>query len=252
MKLNERLYDVLGYLPYEEPKPGEDYIPKEATPFEVQQEKDHTIELYYMNDHEDVLQEYTQRNKFAVWSSKNGKDYRLAVEKGYYEKLSELYSTKVNSVWVNFWDRCEVIQKNFSYKFMIPATIVVIALFLFLVNLGRIFGFTMNETAQTAITLAVPVVYIIFVMLVRKSVVNKITIEQSKAIQEIKDYFGDNKFEALLKEQRTYIDEYFANQKEAEETPEETKEDGEKNDDALETKIEEDDKASSNETEKLE
>jgi hypothetical protein len=135
---------------------------------------------------------------------------------------------------------------------MIPATIVVIALFLFLVNLGRIFGFTMNETAQTAITLAVPVVYIIFVMLVRKSVVNKITIEQSKAIQEIKDYFGDNKFEALLKEQRTYIDEYFANQKEAEETPEETKEDGEKNDDALETKIEEDDKASSNETEKLE
>ena len=244
MRLNERLYDELGYLPYEEPKPGEDYVPKEATPFEVQQEGEHTIELYYMNEHEDVLREYTQRNKFAVWSSKNGKDYRLAVEKGYYEKLSDLYSAKVNSIWINFWDRCDIIQKNFSFKFMIPSTVIVIALFLFLVNIGRIFNVTLPSWVSTVITLSVPIAYIIFVMLIRRRVISKISMEQAKAIQEIKDHFGDNKFELLLKEQRTYIDEFFANQA-SEEKEEETE-------DASETKIEEAAEAKNNENEKLE
>ena len=35
MKLNERLYDELGYLPYVEPAAGEDYVPVPSTPVEV-------------------------------------------------------------------------------------------------------------------------------------------------------------------------------------------------------------------------
>ena len=46
-------------------------------------------------------------------------------------------------------------------------------------------------------------------MFVRRRIVNNITLEQQKAIQNIKNYFGEAKFEDLLKQQRTYIDDYF-------------------------------------------
>lgn len=234
MKLNERLYEELGNLPYQEPAPGEDYVPVPSTPIETQNVNGHSVEIYYMNEYKDVLEEFTGQGKFAVWSSKDGKNYRLAVEKDYYEKLNELYTVDVNKEWLGFWDNCETMQKNFSRKIVIPITIVVICLFLFIANWNRIFSNAqMSDTANMICMFGIPVVYLIGMLFVRKNIINNITKEQQKALEKIKEYFGEAKYEKLLKEQRTYIDDYFDqhasdDEVESNESIEETKEDSTK------------------------
>lgn len=210
MKLNERLYEELGNLPYVEPAPGEDYVPVPSTPIETQNVNGHSVEIYYMNDYKDVLEEFTKQGKFAVWSSKDGKNYRLAVEKDYYEKLNELYTVDVNKEWLGFWDKCETMQKSFSHKIVIPITIVVIILFLFITNWNNIFkNAQMSDTANMIFMFGIPVIYLIGMLFVRKTIINNITKEQQNALQKIKEFFGESKYEKLLKEQRTYIDDYF-------------------------------------------
>lgn len=210
MKLNERLYEELGYLPYKEPEEGKDYEPIPSTPIEVQTVKGHQVEIYYMNDYKDVLEEFTRQNKFAVWSSKDGINYRLAVEKDYYQELKELYSDKVNESWLSFWDNCDVIQRNFSRHFVLPITSVVIILFLLLANWNNLFkAAQMPSSVSLGLTIGVPLVYLVIMMVLRKNVINKITSEQQRALKDIKEYFGEKKFDSLLKSQRTYIDHYF-------------------------------------------
>lgn len=204
MKLNERLYEELGSLPYKEPAPGEDYVPVASTPVEVQQVGEHSVEVYYMNEYKDVLEEFTKQGKFAVWSSKDGKNYRLAVEKEYYEKLNELYTIPVNKEWLGFWDRCEKMQKNFSRKIVLPVTIVVIIIFIIIANIPNI-----ENGVQLGLTIGIPLVYLVCMMFVRRRIINNIGKEQQQALANIKQYFGEAKFDKLLKDQRTYIDEYY-------------------------------------------
>ncbi len=210
MKLNERLYEELGSLPYKEPNPGEDYVPVPSTPIETQNVDGHSVEIYYMNEYKDVLEEFTKQGKFAVWSSKDGSNYRLAVEENYYKKLNELYTVDVNREWLGFWDNCEKMQKSFSRKIVIPVTCVVIVLFLFIANWNKMFkNAQMSDTVSLIFTFAIPVIYLIGMLFVRKTIINNITKEQQKALDKIKKYFGEEKYESLLKQQRTYIDEYF-------------------------------------------
>ncbi len=215
MKLNERLYDVLGFKPYKEPNPGEDYVPIPSEPIETQVCGQHQVEIYYMNEYTDVLQEFTRQNKFAVWSSKDGVNYRLAVEKDYYEKVSDLYCVEVNERWLKFWDDCEVIQSNFSKKIVLPLTVAVVVLFLFFANWNNMFkSAQMNSTLSLILTIGIPLTYMIVMLFLRKNVMTKISMCQENALKSVREYFGDKKFEDLLKIQRTYIDEYFENHEE--------------------------------------
>ena len=93
---------------------GQVYAALEGTPYEVQQCGDHKIEIYVLDDYLDLFQEFVYKGKFAVWSSVDGVNYKLAVEKGYLTELKELYSDKVNNVWVTFWDDCDKVSKKFS------------------------------------------------------------------------------------------------------------------------------------------
>lgn len=216
MKLNERLYEELGYAPFNpEVDDAETYEAKPSTPFETQELEGHKVELYYMDDFPQVLDEFTNKGKFAVWSSKDGVDYRLAVEKKYYETLSDLYSKKVNQVWLNFWDECDRIQKNFSFKLVLPLTCVVVVVFLLLVNLKNWFNVNVPDSVTIGLTFGIPLVYIIFIMFLRSRVMKKINLAQADSIQKIKNDLGAAKFENLLRGQRTYIDEFFKAREEA-------------------------------------
>lgn len=67
----------------------------------------------------------------------------------------------------------------------------------------------MNSTLSLALTIGIPLVYMIVMLFLRKNVMNKIQLSQQNALKEVREYLGDKKFEELLKIQRTYIDEYF-------------------------------------------
>lgn len=251
MKLNERVFEVLN---------GE--------PVEVQNLDGHEVKIYILDDYPDVLNEFVNKGKFAVWSCVDGTNYKLAIEKGYYDELRELYSDKVNDTWLKFWDECEKISSTFSKKIVLPATAVIIVIFVVLMALSN----KMPGKLGTYLTLCLAIFYVLVILILRKLTTNKINIANQNALAVIKKNLGEAHFNDLLERQRNYIDAYYdtlsakeeaeasANEenvnelKETEETTEAEKEESNNNEEAevKENEVVETTEEASNETSKNE
>lgn len=188
MKLNERVFEVLS---------GE--------PVEVQNLDGHEVKIYVLDDYPDVLNEFVNKGKFAVWSCVDGTNYKLAIEKGYYDELRELYSDKVNDTWLKFWDECEKISSTFSKKIVLPATAVIIVIFVVLMAISN----KMPGKLGTYLTLGLAIVYVLVILILRKLTTNKINIANQNALAVIKKNLGEAHFNDLLERQRNYIDAYY-------------------------------------------
>lgn len=188
MKLNERVFEVLN---------GE--------PVEVQNLDSHEVKIYILDDYPDVLNEFVNKGKFAVWSCVDGTNYKLAIEKGYYDELRELYSDKVNDTWLKFWDECEKISSTFSKKIVLPATAVIIVIFVVLMALSN----KMPGKLGTYLTLGLAIFYVLVILILRKLTTNKINIANQNALAVIKKNLGEAHFNDLLERQRNYIDAYY-------------------------------------------
>lgn len=188
MKLNERVFEVLN---------GE--------PVEVQNLDGHEVKIYILDDYPDVLNEFVNKGKFAVWSCVDGTNYKLAIEKGYYDELRELYSEKVNDTWLKFWDECEKISSTFSKKIVLPATAVIIVIFVVLMALSN----KMPGKLGTYLTLGLAIFYVLVILILRKLTTNKINIANQNALAVIKKNLGEAHFNDLLERQRNYIDAYY-------------------------------------------
>lgn len=188
MKLNERVFEVLN---------GE--------PVEVQNLDGHEVKIYILDDYPDVLNEFVNKGKFAVWSCVDGTNYKLAIEKGYYDELRELYSDKVNDTWLKFWDECEKISSTFSKKIVLPATAVIIVIFVVLMALSN----KMPGKLGTYLSLGLAIVYVLVILILRKLTTNKINIANQNALAVIKKNLGEAHFNDLLERQRNYIDAYY-------------------------------------------
>lgn len=188
MKLNERVFEVLN---------GE--------PVEVQNLDGHEVKIYILDDYPDVLNEFVNKGKFAVWSCVDGTKYKLAIEKGYYDELRELYSDKVNDTWLKFWDECEKISSTFSKKIVLPATAVIIVIFVVLMALSN----KMPGKLGTYLTLGLAIFYVLVILILRKLTTNKINIANQNALAVIKKNLGEAHFNDLLERQRNYIDAYY-------------------------------------------
>ena len=188
MKLNERVFEVLN---------GE--------PVEVQNLDGHEVKIYILDDYPDVLNEFVNKGKFAAWSCVDGTNYKLAIEKGYYDELRELYSDKVNDTWLKFWDECEKISSTFSKKIVLPATAVIIVIFVVLMALSN----KMPGKLGTYLTLGLAIFYVLVILILRKLTTNKINIANQNALAVIKKNLGEAHFNDLLERQRNYIDAYY-------------------------------------------
>lgn len=176
-------------------------------PIEVQEFDERKIEIYSMDQFEGIKEEFVmKKGQFAVWSSVDGFNYRLFLEDGYHKKLKDLYCQKVNQTWVNFYDTTDSISKKFSNYFVYPLMGIAVLACVLSIFLSQY----MPSWASWVIigVLAVMFVAMIFVNMKIKKVVLK---ENTKARQEIIDYLGEAKFDALIEAQKSYMDEYFEN-----------------------------------------
>ena len=88
--------------------------------FEVQEMNNgSTIELHYM-DEEPFYMDNINRSRFSVWSSPNGKNYKLFIDKGLYEVTNELYTKDINEIWMEFWDKYDKMRKKVLFFFLLP------------------------------------------------------------------------------------------------------------------------------------
>ncbi len=199
MKLNQRIYDYAV----------EDKL------IERQELRDgKSIEIYSLNEYQDIYTEFTNQGKFAVWSCVDNQNYRLYIEDGYYKKLEPLYKQRINQIWIDFWDECDKAVSKFR-NIVMP--IMLVAILVFFIG-GSIL--IKNQTIQLIVALVVAFVFIVFIFTFRKVINKRISNANQVAVSKIKDILGEKRFEKLLEEQRSYIDTFFKydEQEETEET----------------------------------
>lgn len=185
MKLNQKLYPIADG----------------ATPVEVQTFENRTIEVYLLDDFEQAKEEFVMtKGQFAVWSSIDGVNYRLFIEKGYREVMGGLYSAHVNEIWVNFWDEAEKINKNTNFKVLFPIVAIASILLISSYFIGEI-GDTLS---------IVGLVSAIAAMIISNNVTRKkINNANNKSRDLIKEYLGAEEFDAIIERQRVYIEKYY-------------------------------------------
>ena len=175
-------------------------------PFDIQDIDGHHVELFYLNDYDGLLAENTAKGRFAVWSSADGDNYRLLVEKGYYETVTQLYEKPVNKIWLEFWEDCEKVSKKMYRFFLIPATVLAIGGFSLTVLFMKDEVYAM---ARNIVSAAILVLFIIVMLLFKRISSNEINKANAVSVEKIKKTIGAETFEDLLKDQRDYMDEYF-------------------------------------------
>lgn len=189
MKRNQKLYVVADNV----------------TPVEVQEFNDRKVEIFLMDDFEGIKEEFVlKRNEFAVWTSVDGKNYRLFIENGYYDAVKDLYGEPVNKIWIEFWDKTDVIsgkfQKMFIYPLMIVAVAIAVITLAFQSKLPTFFPY---------IIIGVLVALFLSLIFVNMYVKKQIVKESNKSREEIINHFGQNRFDQLIEIQKTYMDDFY-------------------------------------------
>ncbi len=170
---------------------------------EVQEFDGRKVEIFHMDDYPKVKEEFINKGKFAVWSSVDGVNYRVFIEKGYHQELSALYTKAVNKIWVDFWDTCEVVSRKTSYRIILPVTIVAVAACIGL-------SFIPNQQASFFAMLGIVVVAFVVMLFFNRLTKKRIYDANVKSVEEIKKCVGGSKnFDALIEAQKNYMDAYY-------------------------------------------
>lgn len=200
MKLNPKIYNQLT---------GE--------PFKTQKIDGVLVEFFYMDD-TPFLYQFAGKGRFAVWTS-NGINYRVLVEKTYYEALEEFYDEPINTIWVQFLDRVGKISRKINISFIIP----IIFIYLGIAILSTIF---FQEHMLTI--LLVLIVMVVISNMIQGQIVNKkVRAENQKAQEDIRKVLGEEGFSEMIEKQDVHYKNYFKiedddNQKESDQTLETT------------------------------
>ena len=176
-------------------------------PFAVQEIDGKHVEFHYMDD-TPYLAQYTGRGRFAVWTS-DGKDYKVLIERKYYETMKPFYEQGVNEIWLGFLGKVAALSRKINLWFLIPT----MALYAILVTLFSIFW-----PEQMIILLIVMLVGVVATNTVQSRIVNKKVKEENGATQEaIKAFVGEQTFNELVSNQEAFYAAYFKSEAPAEE-----------------------------------
>ncbi len=183
MKINPKVYKNLN---------GE--------PFEVQDIDGIKVAFYDMNE-TSYLTQYAGRGKFAIWTSAGGNDYKVLIEKSYYEALKPFYEFNVNRIWLGFLIKAEQVTNSVNKRFVYPSLIA----YLLIATLSVFF--LQQYTAQILIALIV----LIFVSNIFQTRITTKRIREAnvQAQDEIRESLGVEEFDRLVKSQEEHYKNYF-------------------------------------------
>lgn len=183
MKLNPKVYKNLN---------GE--------PFEVQSIDGVKVAFYDMNE-TNYLAQYASRGKFAIWTSNGGDDYKVLIEKSYYEALKPFYEYDVNKIWLGFLNQASEITKKVNMYFIIPTMV----LYLVLATVSAIFF------QDLMIQVLIGLLVVVFVSNIFQTRITSKRVRESniKAQEDIRNTLGTDTFDELVKAQEEHYKNYF-------------------------------------------
>ncbi len=170
-----------------------------SEPFMTQEIDGKSIEFHYMNETPFLFQ-YASKGRFAIWTS-DGTNYKLLVEKKYYEALSDFYEVEVNTIWLHFLESVGKTSKKINIYFIVPTLI----LYVVMASLA-LFVFT-----EFTLQILLGMVFLVVVgNMVQGRIVNKRVREENLRAQDlIREQMGNEKFESLVHSQEEHYKEYF-------------------------------------------
>lgn len=188
MRLNPKVYQL-----------AEGYEPIETQEFDGR-----LVQIYYLDDFDSVYNQNVPKGKFAVWTSVDGTNYRLFIEKGFYSEVKELYSQPINKIWLDFWDQCDDVTKKFNFRILMPLALVCLAIYIILTIIPGI------ESWAMYVQIGIFVVFIVGLLLLNKVTKNKINECNKASVNLIKEELTPDGFDNVLEKQKNYIDSFFA------------------------------------------
>lgn len=187
MRLNPKVYQL-----------AEGYEPVETQEFDGR-----IVQVYYLDDFDAIYNQNVPKGKFVVWTSANGTDYRLFIEKGFYHEVHELYTQPINKIWLDFWDQCDDVTKKYNFRILIPLAIVCLAIYIILNFIPGI------ESWSIYAQLAIFIVFIGGMLVLNKLTKNKIAEYNKASVNLIKEELTPEGFDAIIEKQKEYIDRFF-------------------------------------------
>lgn len=183
MKLNTKVYKYLA----------------DKEPFETQEIDGKKVDFHYMNDTPFLFQ-YGSKGRFAIWAS-NGQDYKVLVEKSYYDVMKDFYQKDVNAIWLNFLERISVINRRINLMFIIP-TLLIYLVIAFVASLY----FQDNLFVVLLILLGT----LIVTNVIQNRIIGRRVREQNREAQDaIRKHIGQESFEKLISAQEEHYRTYF-------------------------------------------
>lgn len=175
-------------------------------PFRVEDYRGHKLEMFYFNDHPSY-QKFVSAGRFSIWTS-NGNDYRLLIEKGYYEKVKDLYDNEINNIWLDYTNVIYGEQKRLSKRYMLFSMIALV------VVMGLSMGGQQLFSELGQIFFIVSMVLLFGILFgsshfQQKALRNLVTEENKNTTNLIKETMGSSKFEKVLQAQDDYYREFF-------------------------------------------
>lgn len=170
-------------------------------PKEVQQTEGRTVEIHSMNNTR-FLSRFAGKGQFAVWTS-DSKTYKLMIEDGYYQTMKDLYSKRVNQVWIQFYEKADKVRFGLMYKMVLPLIGVSMILAVIFSMVEALQGY--QNYALIGILGVVLVTNMLQTSIMRK----KVEEARTAAVKDIQMIIGESKFSTLLEKQAQYYESYF-------------------------------------------
>lgn len=183
-----------------------EYAKAQGQPFRVEDYKGAKLEMYYLDDRSDYGK-FAQRGRFSVWTS-NGVDYRLFVDKGYYNAVGDLYRNDVNTIWLDFTNSIYGAHQKLSKFFMLIQLGLFALMFAILMIVPQLI-----PSASDVVFLVVMVVMFIGIMtssqIQQKKLKGIVSKENENASNLIKKALGEANYKEILANQEKYYESYF-------------------------------------------
>lgn len=183
-----------------------EYNQTTSEPFRVEKYKDTKLEMHYFNDHPSY-QKYVQSGRFSIWTS-NGVDYRLLIEKGYYEKVTALYDNEINDIWLDYTNVVYESQRKMSRKYMYISLAALVAI----TGVSLLIQTFVEKAGDNVFLISMILLFVVLFgssHFQQKALKELVRVENEKTSLAIRDAMGKEKFNEILKGQEEYYQEFF-------------------------------------------
>ena len=170
-------------------------------PTDTQQSEGKTVEIHSMNNTR-YLSRFAGKGQFAVWTS-DSKTYKLLVEDGYYKVMKDLYSKRVNQVWIKFYEKADKVRFGLLYKMVFPMIVISMLLAVLFSTIEALSAY------QNYALIGILAVVLITNMLQTSIMRKQVEVARSEAVKDIKMIVGEARFNELLEQQGKYYEDYF-------------------------------------------